>query len=71
MHAGAWNGGITFPRPSDDGMYIISGMVVRVRVCVADVPLAMSRYFGHDGGHSIDFLLVLLALGSVSCYVHK
>ena len=50
---------------------IISGMVVRVRVCVADVPLAMSRYFGHDGGHSIDFLLVLLALGSVSCYVHK
>ena len=38
------------------------GGMVRVRVCVANVPIATSRYFGHDGGHSIDFLLVLLAL---------
>ena len=53
MHAGAWNGGITFPRPSDDDMYIISGMLMQVRVCVANVSLAMSRYFGQDGGRRL------------------
>ena len=41
---------------------IVRCMVVWVRMCGADVPLATSRYFGHDGGCWIDFLLVLVAL---------
>ena len=35
-------------------------MVVRGRVHDVIVPLAMGRHFGHDGGGSIDFLLVFL-----------
>ena len=41
---------------------IFGGIVVRVSVCGANVPLTMTRNFGHDGGSSFGFLLVLLVL---------
>ena len=60
IHVGDWDGGIAVPLPPDDGMCIVSGiwydMVVWVKVCGINVPLVMSRYFGHDGGCLIDFL---------------
>ena len=49
MHASVCTGRIAFAPPANDGNRIVRYMVVWVRVCGADVPLAMSRYFAMLG----------------------